>query len=114
MEKTLLDTQRILVDSGKSIILKHFLEKPYIWTYVYVKENDEETHIGFYGNSLDKKMKEYIKYNKDYVAFCFKNRYVRNAEFIKKIYDMNSKECLGYNEYPEFEETQNKTLKKVK
>ncbi len=112
MNKMLLNTQELLLDRNRTLVLKNYLEKPYIWTYVYTKENNEETYIGFYGNCRG--MKEYIKYNKDYVAFCFLNPYVRNAEFIKKVYDMNSKDCLGYEEYPEFEETQNKTLKKVK
>ena len=112
MNKMLLNTQELLLDGNRTLVLKKYLEKPYIWTYVYTKENDEETYIGFYGNCRG--MKEYIKYNKDYVAFCFINRYANNSEFVKKIYDMNSKDCLGYTEYPEFEKKQNNTLKKVK
>ena len=112
MEKEFNKVQELPINSSRSIVLKSFLEKPYVWTYVYTKENDEETYIGFYGN-IKRKFVEYIKYNKDYVAFCFLNSYSGNAEFIKKIYDMNTKDFLGYNEYPEFKETQNKTLKKV-
>lgn len=113
MEKMLLNTQWVMLNENRFLILKNHSEKPYIWTYVYLKENDEETFIGFYGNSIDKKMKEYIKYNRDYVAFCYINPYAKNAEFIKKIYDMNNKECLGYNEYPNFKKEYIKT-KKVK
>ncbi len=112
MEKMLLNTKRIFIDSKKSLVLKNYLENKYIWTYVYTRENDEDTYIGFYGNYRG--MKEYIKYNKDYVAFCFINPYSNNSEFIKKIYDINTKECLGYDEYHEFKNAQDKTLKKVR
>lgn len=109
MNKILLNTQWIMLDRNKMLILKNYLEKPYIWTYVYTKENDKETYVGFYGNC--KEMKEYIKYNKDYIAFCFINKYANHSEFIKKIYDINNKKCLGYNEYPEFKEKYGKALK---
>ena len=85
-----------------------------MWTHVYLKDNDTTDYIGFYGNSLDGKMNESIKYNEDYILFYYINPYAGNAEFIKKIYDINTKECLGYNEYPEFVETKEKTLTKVK
>ncbi len=114
MEKMLLNTQIIPVNRKRAIILRNYLEKPYVWTHVYTKENGEETEIGFYGNSVDKKMKEYIKYNENYVAFCFLNRFAGNSEFIKKIYDMDNKECLGYEEYPEFKKADSKVLTKVK
>ena len=113
MEREFEKIQELQLTDNRSLVLKSFSEKPYVWTYVYTKEDNEETYIGFYGN-IKRKFVEYIKYNKDYVAFCFLNSYVGNAEFIKKIYDMNTKDCLGYNEYPEFEKNQSKTLKKVR
>ena len=112
MEKMLLDTRRIFINSKRSLVLKNYLENKCIWTHVYTRENDVDTYIGFYGNYRG--MKEYIRYNKDYVVFCFINPYSNHSEFIKKIYDMNSKECLGYNEYNEFEKIQGKTLRKVR
>ncbi len=111
MEKEFDKIQELPINSSRSIVLKNYLENPYIWTYVYARENGEETYIGFYGNIKNKKNDEYIKYNEDYVAFCFLNPYVRNAEFIKNIYDMNTKEFLGYNEYPEFKEKHGEALK---
>lgn len=106
----------IKLTEDRFLILRDYLEDKYIWTHVFVKENEEETYIGFYGNSQYKKMKkimnEYIEYDNNYVAFCCKGKFSRGKEFIKYIYDMNSKEYLEYDKYSEFKEKYIKTLAK--
>lgn len=104
------------IGNGRHIVLKSTLDQYYCWTHVFLTEGEQETHVGFYGNSLDGKMKESIKYNENFIVFYYRNPYVprRDPYFIKKIYDINNQECLGYNEYPEFVEQYDSSLKRAR